>query len=348
MLVGPSDSITTDRQNGVAHPGPPASPGQAPCSSPSSGGGRGGAYRVNAGVLTPLLASAFTGLTDQFFNGVTLGMLYILVALGLNIILGLMGVINFSHGSFFMLGAYLAFTLAPHLGFWPSIIVAALVIGAFGMLFEMVLIRPLYGRLPEYTLLLTFGTALIFEQVVRRIWGDDAVRFPDLPGYLQGSISIGGSQFPVYKDLFLVVVTVAILVGVWLVINRTNIGMIIRAGTRDAEMVKILGINMPMMFTLVFGLGSFMAGLAGALAAPIYAIQPALASSWIILTFVIVTVGGIGSFWGAIVGGLLIGVLSSMMELVYPPAVELTGFIIMGVILLVRPRGIFGVEGIFE
>jgi len=124
--------------------------------------------------------------------------------------------------------------------------------------------------------------------------------------------------------------------------------MIIRAGTRDAEMVKILGINMPLMFTFVFGIGSFMAGLAGALAAPIYAIIPSLASQWIILTFVIVIVGGIGSFWGAIVGGLTIGILSSMMELVYPPAVELTGFIIMGIVLLVRPRGLFGVEGLFE
>jgi branched-chain amino acid transport system permease protein len=285
---------------------------------------------------------------DQLFNGITLGMLYILVALGLNIILGLMGVINFSHGSFFMLGAYMAYTLAPHLGFWPSILVAALIIGLFGMLFESALIRPLYRRQPEYTLLLTFGTALIFEQIVRRVWGDDAVRFPDLPSYLQGSISIGGLQFPVYKDLFLVIVTLIILGAVWLIINKTNIGMIIRAGTRDAEMVKILGINMPLMFTLVFGIGSFMAGLAGALAAPIYAIQPALASGWIILTFVIVIVGGIGSFWGAIVGGLIIGILSSMMELVWPPAVEMTGFIIMGIILLFRPRGIFGVEGLFE
>jgi branched-chain amino acid transport system permease protein len=287
-------------------------------------------------------------ISDQLFNGLTLGMLYILVALGLNVILGLMGVINFSHGSFFMLGAYVAYTLAPHLGFWPSILIAALVIGLFGMLFEAALIRPLYGRLPEYTLLLTFGTALIFEQVVRRIWGDDAVRFPDLPAYLQGSVSVGTAQFPVYKDLFLVIVTVVILIAVWFLINKTNIGMIIRAGTRDAEMVKILGINMPLMFTFVFGIGSFMAGLAGALAAPIYAIQPALASGWIILTFVIVIVGGIGSFWGAIVGGLVIGILSSMMELVYPPAVELTGFFIMGIILLVRPRGIFGVEGLFE
>jgi branched-chain amino acid transport system permease protein len=132
------------------------------------------------------------------------------------------------------------------------------------------------------------------------------------------------------------------------IIYKTDLGMIIRAGTRDAEMVKVLGINMPLMFTLVFGIGSFLAGLAGALAAPVYAIQPALASQWIILTFVIVIVGGIGSYWGAIVGGLLIGVLSSLMALIYAPAVEITGFLIMGVVLLLRPRGLFGVEGLFE
>jgi len=285
---------------------------------------------------------------DQIFNGITLGMLYILVALGLNIILGLMGVINFSHGAFFMLGAYVAYTLAPHVGFFPSLLLAATIVGLFGMLFQAVLIRPLQGRLPEYTLLLTYGTALIFEQLVRRIWGDDAVRYPGLPDWLSGTFSFGGYTFPVYKDVFLVAVTAVILAAVWLLINKTNIGVIIRAGTRDSEMVQILGINMPLTFTLVFGLGSFLAALAGALAAPVYAIIPNLASQWIVLTFVIVIVGGIGSFWGAIVGGLLIGILSSLMELVYPPAVELTGFIIMGIVLLVRPRGLFGVEGLFE
>ncbi len=291
---------------------------------------------------------AFNQLLDQLFNGITLGMLYILVALGLNIILGLMGVINFSHGAFFMLGAYLAFSLAGVIGFWPAIFGAALIIGVFGMIFQATLLRPLAGRIPEYTLLLTFGTAMIFEQFVRKVWGDDAVRFPELPGYLNGQFSVGTSQFPVYKDVFLVAITIAILAVVWVIIYKTDLGMIIRAGTRDAEMVKVLGINMPLMFTLVFGIGSFLAGLAGALAAPVYAIQPNLASQWIVLTFVIVIVGGIGSYWGAIVGGLLIGILSSLMALIYAPAVEITGFIIMGIILLIRPRGLFGVEGLFE
>jgi branched-chain amino acid transport system permease protein len=286
-------------------------------------------------------------LLDQLVNGVTLGMLYILVALGLNIILGLMGVINFSHGSFFMLGAYLTYQLNGAIGFWPAILVAALIVGLLGMAFESTLIRPLYRRLPEYTLLLTFGTALIFTQIVRRVWGDDAVRV-EQPAYIPQSITIGTYQLPFYKDVLLVLLTIVILTLVWLLLNKTNIGIIIRAGTRDAEMVKILGINMPLMFTLVFGIGSFMAGLAGALAAPIYAVQPQLASQWIVLTFVIVIVGGIGSFWGAIVGGLLIGVLSSLMSLFFPPAVELTGYVIMGIILLVRPRGLFGVEGLFE
>jgi branched-chain amino acid transport system permease protein len=286
-------------------------------------------------------------LLDQLVNGVTLGMLYILVALGLNIILGLMGVINFSHGSFFMLGAYLMFQLNDKIGFWPAILVSAVIVGVFGMLFESTLIRPLYKRIPEYTLLLTFGTALIFAQVVRRVWGDDAVRV-STPSYMPDSVSIGTYQLPFYKDVLLVLLTIVILALVWLLLNKTNIGVIIRAGTRDSEMVKILGINMPLMFTLVFGIGSLMAGLAGALAAPIYAIQPSLASQWIVLTFVIVIVGGIGSFWGAIVGGLLIGIVTSLMALLWPPAVEMTGYIIMGIILLVRPRGLFGVEGLFE
>jgi branched-chain amino acid transport system permease protein len=258
-----------------------------------------------------------------------------------------MGVINFSHGSFFMLGAYVMYTLVPLVGFWPAILGAAFLVGILGLIFEAFLIRPLYRRLPEYTLLLTFGTALIFTEVVRRIWGDDAVRV-STPAYMPDSISLAGVQFPFYKDFLLVLITIAILTAVWLLLNKTNIGVIIRAGTRDAEMVKILGINMPRMFTLVFGIGSFLAGLAGALAAPIYAIQPQLASQWIVLTFVIVIVGGIGSFWGAIVGGLLIGILSSLMALVFPPAVDLTAYLIMGIILLLRPRGLFGVEGLFE
>jgi branched-chain amino acid transport system permease protein len=296
----------------------------------------------------PLLAAiSSTQFIDQLVNGITLGMLYILVALGLNIILGLMGVINFSHGSFFMFGAYLTYTFVPIVGFWPAILIAAVLVGLFGMLFEATLVRPLYRRLPEYTLLLTFGTALIFTQITRARWGDDAVRV-EIPSYFTNAVAIGKYEIPFYRDVFLVAVTILILAGVWLLMNKTNIGMIIRAGTRDAEMVQVLGINMPRMFTLVFGIGSLMAGLAGALAAPLYAVQPSLSSQWIVLTFVIVIVGGIGSFWGAIVGGLLIGILSSFMSLLWPPAVDVTGYVLMGIILLVRPRGLFGVEGLFE
>jgi len=295
-------------------------------------------------LLATITSSQFL---DQLVNGITLGMLYILVALGLNIILGLMGVINFSHGSFFMLGAYLMYTFASAIGFWPAILVSAVLVGLLGMVFEVALVRPLYRRLPEYTLLLTFGTALIFTQITRWRWGDDAVRV-GMPAYLSNPFMIGSYELPFYRDVFLVLLTIAVLAAVWFLINKTNIGIIIRAGTRDAEMVQVLGINMPAMFTLVFGIGSLMAGLAGALAAPLYAVGPSLSSQWIILTFVIVIVGGIGSFWGAIVGGLLIGILSSFMSLLWPPAVDITGYVLMGIILLVRPRGLFGVEGLFE
>jgi branched-chain amino acid transport system permease protein len=294
-----------------------------------------------------LAAISSTQILDQLVNGITLGMLYILVALGLNIILGLMGVINFSHGSFFMIGAYLMYTFVPMVGFWPAILISAVLVGLLGMVFEAVLVRPLYRRLPEYTLLLTFGTALIITQITRARWGDDAVRV-EMPAYLANPLPIGSYELPFYRDVFLVIFTIVVLAAVWLLMNKTNIGIIIRAGTRDAEMVKVLGINMPAMFTLVFGIGSLMAGLAGALAAPLYAVQPSLASQWIVLTFVIVIVGGIGSFWGAIVGGLLIGILSSFMSLLWPPAVDVTGYVLMGIILLVRPRGLFGVEGLFE
>jgi branched-chain amino acid transport system permease protein len=294
-----------------------------------------------------LAAISSSQLIDQLVNGITLGMLYILVALGLNIILGLMGVINFSHGSFFMLGAYLMYTFVPLVGFWPAILVAAVLVGILGMVFEAALVRPLYRRLPEYTLLLTFGTALIITQITRARWGDDAVRV-DMPAYLSNPLVVGNYELPFYRDVFLVLFTIVVLAAVWLLMNKTNIGIIIRAGTRDAEMVKVLGINMPAVFTLVFGIGSLMAGLAGALAAPLYAVQPSLSSQWIVLTFVIVIVGGIGSFWGAIVGGLLIGILSSFMSLLWPPAVDITGYVLMLIILLVRPRGLFGVEGLFE
>lgn len=306
-------------------------------------------WEVHSAGVSLLAAITLAQFTDQLVNGVTLGMLYILVALGLNIILGLMGVINFSHGAFFMLGAYLMyqFQLYPALGFWPGIVVSAVLVGLLGMAFESTLIRPLYRRLPEYTLLLTFGTSLIFTELVRWVWGDDAVRV-GLPDYLSNPFMIGTFEVPFYRDVFLVLFTIVILTFVWLLVNKTNVGIIIRAGTRDAEMVKILGINMPAMFTFVFGIGSLLAGLAGALAAPIYAVEPSLASVWIVLTFVIVIVGGIGSFWGAIIGGLSIGILSSFMSLLWPPAVDLTGFVLMGIILLIRPRGLFGVEGLFE
>ncbi|HVW32305.1 MAG TPA: branched-chain amino acid ABC transporter permease [Acidimicrobiia bacterium] len=285
-------------------------------------------------------------LFDLFLNGVILGAIYVLLALGLNVILGLIGVINFAHAAFYMLGAYLTLSFEPTLGFLPAVLAAAVVVGVIGMLTEVSVIRPLYRRIPEHALLLTFGLTLVAEQAVRWHWGDYAVNL-NPPSFLDGGFSPGGFTFPAYR-LFVVGAT-AVAVGlVWLLLNRTNLGLVIRAGVLDAEMVGALGINVPLAFTLTFGLGSLLAGLGGALVGPVNGLNPSMATSIIILAFVVVVIGGLGSFWGSVVGALLVGVLQSVLVYWWNPATELVPFLLMTGLLLVRPRGLFGVEGVFE
>ena len=285
-------------------------------------------------------------LFDLFLNGVILGGIYVLLALGLNVILGLIGVINFAHAAFYMLGAYLAFAFTPHIGFLPAVLAAAVAVGLLGMVMERTVIRPLYGRLPEHALLLTFGLTLVATQVVRAHWGDYAKSFSP-PSYLQGGTSLGDFFFPTYR-LFVVGVTALVVLAVWLLLNKTSLGLVIRAGVLDAEMVGALGINVPLAFTLTFGLGSLLAGLGGALVGPVRSFDPDMANQIIILAFVVVVIGGLGSFWGSIVGGLLVGVLQSLLVYWWSPATDLVPFLLMAGLLLVRPRGLFGVEGVFE
>jgi branched-chain amino acid transport system permease protein len=285
-------------------------------------------------------------LFDLFLNGVILGGIYVLLALGLNVILGLIGVINFAHAAFYMLGAYLAFAFAPHIGFLPAVLAAAVVVGLLGMVMERTVIRPLYRRIPEHALLLTFGLTLVATQAVRAHWGDYAKPFAP-PSWLAKAYSLGGYEFPRYR-LFVVAVTAVVVLAVWLLLNRTNLGLVIRAGVLDAEMVGALGINVPLAFTLTFGLGSLLAGLGGAMVGPVNGLNPDMANSIIILAFVVVVIGGLGSFWGSVVGGLLVGVLRSVLVYWWSPATELVPFFLMAGLLLVRPRGLFGVEGVFE
>lgn len=288
-------------------------------------------------------------IAEALFNGLTRGMLYVLLALGLNIILGLMGVINFTHGAFFALGAYLTYTLATRIGLFPAILIGALAMALLGMFGEVAFIRRLYKRPPEHVLLFTFGGFLIITQIIRKVWGDAPV--PVSPtGFLAGTINLGFAQGSAFRVL-VVVLTVIVLALVYLLIVRTNLGLTIRAGTRDAEMVSLLGINMPATNTLVFGIGSFLGGLAGGLEAPIYVVDPTMGADFIIIAFLVVIVGGIGSFWGAIVGGLVIGLLQEVTVQLIPggsSAIDIVPFAFMLVILLIRPRGLFGTAGIFD
>jgi branched-chain amino acid transport system permease protein len=288
-------------------------------------------------------------IAEALFNGLTRGMLYVLLALGLNIILGLMGVINFAHGAFFALGAYLTYTLSSKIGLFPAILVGACAIALLGMVGESAFIRRLYGRPPEHILMFTFGAFLVIVQVIRKIWGDSPV--PVSPtGFLAGTINLGFVEASAFRVL-VVVLTVVVLALVYFMIVRTNLGLTIRAGTRDSEMVSILGINMPLTFTVVFGIGSALGALAGGLEAPIYVVDPNMGANFIIIAFLVVIVGGIGSFWGAIVGGLVIGLLQELTVQLIPggsSAIDIVPFAFMLLILLIRPRGLFGTAGIFD
>jgi branched-chain amino acid transport system permease protein len=286
-------------------------------------------------------------LLDLCLNGVILGGIYVLLALGLNIILGMIGVLNFMHGAFYMIGAYLAWTLTGHgMNFLVAAIIASLGVAVIGLGMEVTLIRPLYDRIPEHALLLTFGLTLVAGQVVRYFWGD-APKSLQTPSYLSSSVGIFGYQFPVYR-LFVVGVTAAAVAGVWLLINKTNMGLVIRAGITDNEMVGAVGINLPLAFTLTFALGSLLAGLGGALVGPVTGLNTGMGGSFIILAFVVVVIGGLGNFWGSIVGGVLVGVIQSATVYFWGPASEIVPFVLMIVVLLVRPRGLFGVEGVFD
>ena len=277
------------------------------------------------------------------FNGLIVGAFYALMALGLSLILNLSGVINFAHGGFLALGAYLAYTLIHTIGFWGALIVAPLLTAALGLVVERLLIRPLYGKDPLYGLLLTFGLAYIFEDGTRFIWGAQSLPF-QVPAWLTTSLS---SQFFFVTGyrVFMVVIVMAAVAGLFAVLNFTRLGMRIRAGTRDLDTVSTLGVNVRVLRSLNFGIGIYMAGLAGVLAAGLLGLSPTIGASLIMPSFVAIIVGGLGSLLGTLLGGLLIGVASGLTAVYFPSATEAVIYVMMGLVLLVRPRGLLGEEG---
>lgn len=276
----------------------------------------------------------------QALNGFVLGALYVLMALGLSIIFGMIGVVNFAHGVLFALGAYLATTLQAVIGFGPALIVAPLLVAVLGMALETSLLRRIYTSDPGLGLLLTFGVALIVEQGIRALWGPAGLPF-NIPSAFAGALRIGGIEYPSYRA-FVLGFTLLVLVATWLLLIKTHWGRVIRAGSRDPEMVQMMGIDLSRVFTLVFGLGTFMAATAGVLAAPIWSVQPSMGTSALMPSFAVVVIGGLGSFWGAVIAGLIVGELVGMTVMYWPVASDLVVYVLMALVLLVRPRGLMG------
>ena len=277
-------------------------------------------------------------------NGLIIGAFYVLMALGLSLIINLSGVINFAHGGFLALGGYLAFTLSPYLGFWGALLVSPLLTAVLGLVLERLLIRRLYGRDPLYSLLLTFGLAFIFEDATRFVWGAQGLPVT-IPDFLGQPLS-PDLFFITWYRLFMVGVVAVSVGGLFLLLRRTRLGIRIRAGTLDLETVSTLGVNVGRLRALNFGVGIFLAGLSGVLAGGQLGLDPTMGAGLLMPSFIAIIVGGVGSLPGTLVGGLLIGVASGVTAVFFPSASEAVMYVLMAVVLLVRPRGLLGEEGL--
>lgn len=280
------------------------------------------------------------------FNGLIVGFFYALMALGLSLILGLNNVINFAQGGFMVLGGYFAFTFEPVLGFWGCLIVCPFFAAALGIVVERGLIRPLYGRDPLYSLLLTFGLAMIIEDMVRTVWGAQGVPFT-FPNYLNNSISSAFFFITGYRILVVGITGIAVA-ALFAVLNYTRLGVCIRAGNADLETVSSLGVNIYFLRAANFALGIVLAGLAGIIAGGQLGLSPTLGSDLIMPSFVAIIVGGVGSLVGSLLGGLVIGVAAGVTNAYFPAASEVVIYMIMVLVLAVRPHGLLGQEGLFE
>lgn len=284
-----------------------------------------------------------TSYLTQFLNGLSYSMLLFLVAAGLSVIFGLMNVANLAHGTFYMIGGYIGYSVVGYTGnFWLSLIVAPIVVGAIGCGLELTTLRPLYKRGHLSQVLLTFGFVFIGLDLVKWIWGAD-IRSIDPPAILAWSAQIAGRAFPVYR-LFLIGFGLLLTVGLWLLLERSNAGATVRSGVSDKEMAQGLGINIPAVFTVTFGLGVALAALSGVLAAPVLGLFPGIDFDILVVTLVVVVVGGMGSLRGCFWGSLLIGQLDTFGKIFFPRFSMFLIYLAMALILLIKPSGLFGVE----
>jgi branched-chain amino acid transport system permease protein len=279
-------------------------------------------------------------LLEQILNGLLVGSYYIVLSLGLSLIFSLGGVVNLAHGAFYALGAYFAYEVQRRLGFGGAVVLSPVGVALVGMLIERLFLHRLYREDPMLGLLFTFGLAMTAEQSLRLVWGTTGLNF-SIPDALRGQLLLGDFIYSYYR-LTVLAITMLAVTACWLLLNKTAFGMIVRAGTRDPEMVRALGISLKPAQTAVFALGVALAGLAGVLSAPLAGVQPAMGTEILIAAFVVVVIGGLGSFWGVVFAGLLVGVVRGITVVFYPPAAEASMYVLMALILLFRPRGLMG------
>jgi len=294
--------------------------------------------------MTDLFGIPIQALLGQLLLGLVNGSFYAMLSLGLAVIFGLLNVINFAHGALYMLGAFVAWMGLSYLGlnYWVMLILAPLVVGLFGIIIEKLLLKHLYKLDHLYGLLMTFGLTLLIEGLFRSFYGVSGQPYPT-PDALRGATNLGFMILPNYRG-WVVVASVVVCMATWFVIERTRLGALLRAGTENPRLVEAFGVNVPRMITLTYGFGVALAGFAGVLAAPVLQISPLMGSNLIIVVFAVVVIGGMGSIMGAIVTGLGLGVIEGLTKVFWPEASSPVVFIIMAIVLLIRPAGLFGKE----
>jgi branched-chain amino acid transport system permease protein len=292
--------------------------------------------------MMELLGIPPQALFGQVMLGLINGAFYAMLSLGLAVIFGLLNIINFAHGALYMMGAFVAWFLLQYLGlgYWWALLIAPVVVGAFGMLIERTMLKHLYKLDHLYGLLLTFGLALVIEGVFRNQFGSSGMPY-GMPASLTGAENLGFMVLPIYRG-WVIVASLAVCLATWFVIERTRLGSYLRAATENPALVQAFGINVPRMITLTYGFGVGLAALAGVMAAPIYNVNPTMGANLIIVVFAVVVIGGMGSIMGSIVTGFALGIAEGLTKVFYPEASNTVIFVIMAIVLLIKPAGLFG------
>jgi branched-chain amino acid transport system permease protein len=294
--------------------------------------------------MTEIFGIPIQAFLGQLMLGLVNGAFYAMLSLGLAVIFGLLDIVNFAHGALYMVGAFFAWIMLDKWGvnYWFALVLAPLLVGVLGVIIERTMLKRLYGLDPLYGLLLTFGLSLILEGIFRDQYGVSGQSYP-VPDALQGATNLGFMVLPNYRA-WVVLASVVVCLGTWYVIERTRLGAYLRAGTENAKLVQAFGINVPVMVMLTYGAGAALAAFAGVLAAPVYQVAPQMGSNLIIIVFAVVVIGGMGSILGSVITGLLLGIIEGLTKVFYPEASNVVVFVIMAIVLMVRPAGLFGKE----